>query len=322
MPRVPRIYIENSICYVTSRGDHDEVIFREGGDYQMYLELLKKAKEQYRFKLFAFCLLPNHLHLLIEPDDEGAISQVMHGLNSNYTKYFNGKYSKSGHLFQERYKMALIEKSPNLLNVTAYIHLNPKALGIAAEIKDYPYSSYPAYLNAKTAIINIGGEVREISGYLSGKKYEDFISGIALGFLQDLGKELSKRPIIGSDEFVEKVKNKIESDKLRVAEGSLSGSMFGIMSGRKFLAASGVAIVLLGALTFYLYSRASAFKDNLKNKESEFSGRLLKAKDDLKKDLEGKYRADMVSFEAMTKRLEMEKQKAGELEEQLKSQQP
>ena len=134
MPRVPRINLEGALYYVTSRGDHNEAIFKEAGDYAAYLDLLKKGKEQYNFKLFAFCLLPNHIHLLIELAGDTTISQIMYGLNSNYTKYFNAKHHKEGHLFQERYEMALLEKEPNLLNMTAYIHLNPKALASVPDI--------------------------------------------------------------------------------------------------------------------------------------------------------------------------------------------
>ncbi len=324
MSRVPRVYIENAICYVTSRGDHEGVIFKEEGDYKMYMELLKRTKEQFKFELFAFCLLPNHAHLLIEPDEENAISQTMHGLGSNYTKYFNGKYKRSGHLFQERYKMTLIEKDPNIANVTAYIHLNPKAIGITSEPKSYQYSSYPSYLYyggnreilTVAPAVSIEKEVREVSGYLNGRKYEDYVNGMASEVLQNLGKELSKKPVIGSDEFVQRVRSRIESEKLR-SEAHRAGTGTSAGSNKKFIVISGIIFTVLALLTVYLYSRTIFFRGTLKNKDTELKKKMVKAKEDIKKDFDERYRADMVSYEATSKRLENEKAKTRELEEKL-----
>jgi len=326
MSRVPRIYIENAVCYITSRGDHEGAIFKEDGDYKAYMELLKKTKDQFKFKLFAFCLLPNHAHLLIEPDEESTISQTMHGLSSNYTKYFNGKYKSSGHLFQERYKMALVEKDPNIANMTAYINLNPKAVGVTSEPKSYQYSSYPSYLyygGSKGSligipVISIEKEVREVSTHLNGRRYEDYVNSISSEVLQNIGKELSKKPIIGSDEFVTRVKSKIESEKLK-AETEKAGAGAVARNSKRFIIVSGIVIAVLGLLTFYLYSRTISFKSTLKNREVELRLGAVKAREEIKKDLNERYHADMVSYEAMTKRLEIEKKRAVELENKLKA---
>ena len=140
MRKIPRIHIPGAIYYVTSRGDHNEEIFKASGDYQTYLTLLNKYKEKHGFKLFSFCLLPNHLHLLIELKEGLTLSDVMHDLSSNYTKYFNGKYSRKGHLFQERYKVVLAQKQIYLAPISEYIYQNPVKLGLCKNAEEYEYS--------------------------------------------------------------------------------------------------------------------------------------------------------------------------------------
>jgi putative transposase len=142
MPRLPRIFIKGAIYYVTCRGIHHQNIFKDKKDYEMFLELLQKYSQQYGIKLFSYVLLPDHLHLLLEVAGEREeISGFMHDLNNTYTKHFNGRYERKGHLFQGRFKAALVEKAPNLIKLTAYMHLNPKRLNLVADAQDYLYSS-------------------------------------------------------------------------------------------------------------------------------------------------------------------------------------
>ena len=108
MPRLPRIYIKGVLYYITCNGLHHQSIFKDQEDYGMFLELLKKYQDQYGIKLFSYVLLPGHLHLLVEmigQDDD--ISGFMHDLNNSYTKYFNSRHNRKGHLFRSRFKAAV-----------------------------------------------------------------------------------------------------------------------------------------------------------------------------------------------------------------------
>jgi REP element-mobilizing transposase RayT len=134
MGRMPRIQVEGAIYYLTPECSRNSLIFRDSKDYAMYMALLSKHRNKYNFKLFAFCFTPNNISLLIEPSDTATISQMMHDLIPSYTKYFNGKYKRKGRLFQKRYRMVLIEKEPNLLKMTAYIHLMPKFMRLAKKL--------------------------------------------------------------------------------------------------------------------------------------------------------------------------------------------
>jgi len=103
MPRLPRIQIEGAIYYVTSKGLAGQNVFKEEPDYEMYLNLIKKYKGQYKFRLFSYCLAPDQLHLLIETREDATLSEIMHDLNSMYTKYFNSRYGRSGPLFESHW---------------------------------------------------------------------------------------------------------------------------------------------------------------------------------------------------------------------------
>jgi putative transposase len=321
--KIPRTHIEGALYYATSRGDNNENIFKDNRDYESYLDLLKKYKEQYGFRLFSFVLMPNHLHLLIELKEGLTISDIMHDLNANYTKYFNSRYERKGHLFQERYKMVLLEKAQYLVPVSAYIHLNPWALGLTAEPKEYAYSSYPLFcgLNPRNLLrLDMQDEVREMSGYLGGKQYEDVLSSIPGTEMEVLGKDLSKQIILGKEEFIEKVREysgKIKSASVQPAMG-VQPAVEAPYPYRKLILAATVVVMVMGLLTLYLYARGVESRDRyrkeLAKKEAEINMRLNKEREFIHKDLEEKYHADMVSYQAMAKRLELEKQKVRKLE--------
>jgi REP element-mobilizing transposase RayT len=227
MPRLPRIHIKEAVYLITCRGEHDESIFQEKEDYKMFLDLMKKYQEQYGIKIFAFCLMPDHLHLLVEMEktaenaqkEESAsfqnISDFMQGLNNNYTKYFNGRYNRKGHLFRERFKSALIEKESSLLKMTAYLHLNPQRLNEKQDAKEYPYSSYQMYLYDNSANETDLGFMRqavnEALGLLNNKSYAEFVSELTPEEGHIIHKKLQRGGILGSEEFIKRVKDAVEA---------------------------------------------------------------------------------------------------------------
>jgi REP element-mobilizing transposase RayT len=315
MTRIPRIHIEGALYYVTSRGDHSEEIFKDAEDYKMYLDLLKRYKEQYGFKLFSFALIPNHLHLLIELKEGVTISEIMHDLNSNYTKYFNGRYERKGHLFQERSKINLLEKSAYLLNMLTYIHLNPKVLNLVTEAKDYSYSSYPMYIGKRQEGygLDMQNELQEVKGYLGQKNYADYILGISPQEMQNLAKALAKNAIMGSGEFMQKIESSVKQS---------SEPQEPKTEHRRFILVGSALVLFLLLLNFYLYTRTlslkGTFRKELKAKEIELNTKLQEEKQKVVRDLEEKYQADRVSYGAMAKRLEIEKKRIKELEGKVK----
>ncbi len=247
MPRLPRIYIEGALYYVTCRGAHEQKLFKEKKDYYMYIELLNKYRKEFEFKLFAYVLLPNHIHLLIEPSSKATISEIMHALNTSYSKYYNSTYQRKGHLFRERFKACLVERGSYLARLTAYIHLNPQRLGLVEEVEGYPYSSLPIYIENKEEFRE---EREEVLGYLGGESYQTYLNRIGEGPEAGLHKYL-RRGILGSKEFVNKmrqlIKEKEEEEERKEEAPSYKklGWYIGIGAGVSLLALS-LSISYLG----------------------------------------------------------------------------
>ena len=163
MGRFPRVYIEGVLYYVTSKGGHGQDTFTHLDDYKEYVELIDKYKKQYGFNLFSYALMPNHLHMLIELKENIGISNIMHDINSLYTKKFNSRYNRKGHLFQERFKAVIAEKEAHLLQLVRHIHLNPVRMGMVEKPEDYPHSSHNKYLDQdKRSHPDMNREVEEV----------------------------------------------------------------------------------------------------------------------------------------------------------------
>ncbi len=324
MNRIPRTHVEGSLVYVTSRGDNNENIFKDPADYLNYLELLKKYKGQYGFKLFSFCLLPNHLHLLMELKEGLTTSEIMHDLNANYTKYYNGKHERKGHLFQERHKLVLVEKDTFILPAMNYIHLNPLSLGLVKELGEYQYSSY-LYYTGSLPQFDMSEELKEIKSRLSEysvSDYASYLKGITKEQMDKLGKEVNKNVVLGSQAFIKKVEQ-LSAELEAKSQGQGAGEISQEIVPRKFIKISMIGIIVLSIFTLYLYTNSLRLKKNftkeLEQKEGELDKRLKEERGTIVKDLNEKHAADMVSYQAMAVRMEREKQRAAELEQKLKS---
>jgi len=141
MARKKRIWYPGAIYHIMCRGNHRHEIFRDGEDYQVYLTTLMEAKKMYKYNLYSYCLMTNHVHLQIETSDID-IGTVMKFINMNYAIYFNKKYKFVGHLFQGRYRSELIEKDAYNLEISRYIHLNPVKAKMVEHPLEYEWSSY------------------------------------------------------------------------------------------------------------------------------------------------------------------------------------
>ncbi len=216
MPRPPRIHLEGALSYITSRALEDRRLFRDDRDYRTYLEFLQHYQRQFAFKLFAFMLLPNHLHLCLELTNSTTVSTIMHALNSRYTKYFAKRYGHTGHLFQERFQLTVMEKAPLLLRVTSYLHTYPLRSGLVEDGGTYPWSSYPGYLAAGrfTNGLDLLGEVKEVLDTLSreqpGVTYEQYVRSVPERDWEQFRVELQQR-VVGSEAFIKFVEQQVET---------------------------------------------------------------------------------------------------------------
>lgn len=145
MPRTARKKSKSGIYHIVLRGINRQTIFEEEEDKVKFLEILKDYKEKSRYKIYAYCLMGNHIHLLLKEEEELAIS--MRRIGVSYVYWYNWKYNRCGHLFQDRYKSEAIEDEKYFLTVLRYIHQNPLKARIVKDIKDYKWSSYCEFIN-------------------------------------------------------------------------------------------------------------------------------------------------------------------------------
>ena len=140
MARPIRIESAGALYHVIVRGNERKAVFRDDGDRNDYLGRLGHYGEKFGFRLLAYCLMDNHVHLAIETG-KAPLSRIMAGLQSSYTQYFNRRHKRVGHLFQGRYKAFLIQRDRYALALLRYIHENPVKAGIVASPQEYRWSS-------------------------------------------------------------------------------------------------------------------------------------------------------------------------------------
>jgi len=142
MPRGARIILKNVYYHIINRGNQKQNIFIEDSDFQRYLQLLKHYKKKYSFKLFGYCLMPNHVHIILEPKQPDNLARLIQGLTQTYTAWFNKKYNKVGHLWQGRFKSRIIQKDNYFLDCIYYLEANPVRAGLVLSPINYLWSSY------------------------------------------------------------------------------------------------------------------------------------------------------------------------------------
>ncbi|MCL5976932.1 MAG: transposase [Nitrospirae bacterium] len=206
MARPPRIEFQNAFYHVIVRGNRRQEIFSDDSDRMAYLDLLNRYKKRCGFILYAYVLMSNHVHLLIETP-EAPISKIMQMLNFTYTQYFNRKYDKVGHLFQGRYKSYLCDRDEYLLGLVRYIHLNPVRASLAAGPDGYRWSGHVDYIGKGDGLADADRVLRLFSENKSQARrlYIRFVNE-AIGTRKDESfYKAIEQQILGDEKFVEKV---------------------------------------------------------------------------------------------------------------------
>ncbi|NMA68227.1 MAG: transposase [Desulfitobacterium sp.] len=145
MPRKPREKSPMGIYHVIMRGVNRQIIFKDKEDRTIFLDKMFRFGEKGEYKIFAYCLMDNHIHLLLQEQEE-SLSTSIKRICSSYVRWYNKKYERIGHLFQERFRSEVVDNERYFLTVLRYIHQNPIKAQIITNIDEYPWSSYHQYL--------------------------------------------------------------------------------------------------------------------------------------------------------------------------------
>lgn len=168
MARKPREKSETGIYHVIVRGINQQDIFHDEEDFKKYIRVLKKAGSETDAEILGYCLMTNHVHLLLKENNDN-LSKYMKSLQVSYVYWYNSKYERCGHLFQDRFKSEAVENDAYLLTVIRYIHNNPVKAGIVKKPEQYPWSSCANYYGAEmTSLKNIDTDL--ILGIFSNQK--------------------------------------------------------------------------------------------------------------------------------------------------------
>ncbi len=209
MARPLRIEFPEALYHVTARGAEKKSIFQERDDKLTLLKRVSVVSERYGFIFYAYCIMDNHYHLLLETP-LGNLSRGMQNLNSTYAQWYNKRHDRCGPLFQGRFSAYLIEKDNYLLAAARYIVLNPVKAGIVGDAMSYAWSSFrymmgkrdcPEFLDVR-AILECFSQDPKTACRL-------FRSYVGLGLDEDEPDYLEKGPVRGSDQFMDTAEEKV-----------------------------------------------------------------------------------------------------------------
>ncbi len=212
MGRAWRIEYEGALYHLMSRGNDGQCIYLNDADRNLFLETISEMSERYMVDIFAYVLMPNHYHLLVRTN-RANLKKAMHWFGTAYTRRFNNQNSKSGHLFQGRYKSILIQNDAYLMQLSCYIHRNPLRAGIVSRLTDYKWSSYPIYAYAKKSPGWLS--TRVIWSYFkSSNKHKQYREKVQKYAQEEkrLLEDLHHGMILGGKKFVNKIRKQLLPD--------------------------------------------------------------------------------------------------------------
>ena len=218
MPRPIRIEYENAFYHVMNRGRARNNIFHNENHYLIFLKVIEESCKRFGIVIHAYCLMPNHYHLLIQTP-KANLSRSMRHINSVYTQRFNKIQKIDGPLFRGRYKAILVDEDSYLIGLSRYIHRNPieiksKDRSLLGDLKDYKWSSYPFYLNLLQSPnwLNKDQTLSIFGGYGSDlRQYKLFVEGESDGY----NKRKENKTILGDADFKKEVFAKMSHDPLK-----------------------------------------------------------------------------------------------------------
>lgn len=209
MARPPRIEYPGAFYHVIVRGNQRQDIFLDDKDRLEYLSRVASCKEKNGLILYAYVLMSNHVHLLIETP-KSPISKIMQLINFTYTRAFNRRHGKVGHLFQGRYKAILCNRDEYLLALVRYIHLNPVRAKMVTMPQEYLWSSHREYVELKKGMVDTDRVLRLFSEKMSHarKLYREFVAeAVGTGRDESYYKTVDQQ-ILGDEKFVDQVEEK------------------------------------------------------------------------------------------------------------------
>jgi REP element-mobilizing transposase RayT len=224
MARKPRVEFDGAFYHVIVRGNQRQKTFHDEHDRQSYLQRIEHYRQRYGFRLYAYVLMANHVHILIETKSVG-LSKIMQGIQGSYTQIFNRRHRKIGHLFQGRYKAILCDSDTYLLELVRYIHLNPARLKVPEDPWRYRWSSHGVYLGKPTAVqVDTEAVFGQLGSTLGAarREYRRFIEAGSKQRHEEKYYETIDQRFLGEERFLSKVAERSEAREVEIRGNKLS----------------------------------------------------------------------------------------------------
>jgi putative transposase len=207
MARQWRIGYEGALYHVLSRGNEGRPIFADDRDRVAFLDVLGSMCERFEVEVFSYVLMDTHYHLLLKTC-RGNLSKCMQWFGVTYTRYYNVRHGRNGHLFQGRFKAFLVEDDPYLLQLSYYLHRNPLRAGTVNRLADYRWSSFPAYAYGRKgpAWLKTGLILSLFSGPDRFRAYRKEVQRYA-GEKRKIWEQVRHGIVLGSKAFVDRIKD-------------------------------------------------------------------------------------------------------------------
>lgn len=217
MPRQARIYTEEGVFHILARGNNKQKIFLSSNDFAAYKSLLQKLKDEHPFRLYHYCFMPNHVHLIIETNQKTDLSRFMKRLNLAYYNHYRKRYAYAGHFWQDRFKSLLISRDEYLIACGLYIERNPVKARIVASPRLYKYSSYNYYAYGQKDDLLDTDPIYEGLASKEGQKqesYRNLILDEKLGITEKTFKQL----FLGVDDFIQGMEKRfgVKNTRLKI----------------------------------------------------------------------------------------------------------
>ena len=218
MPRVARIYTEEGVFHILTRGNNRQKVFKEESDYRIYKDMLTELKGEQPFRLYHYCLMGNHVHLIIETNERTELSKLMKRLNLYYYNNYKKKYGYIGHFWQDRFKSLLIAKDEYLLACGLYIERNPVRAKMVALPEKYPYSSYNYYAYGEGDEIVDRDPCYNELGRTDIERQRRY-RGLMLDKEKGLNERIFSRLFLGTEGFMKEMEGRFKVRNIRLERG-------------------------------------------------------------------------------------------------------
>ncbi len=153
MPRIARGLVDGFVYHVLNRGNGGQKVFHKDQDYEAFIDLMKKAKARYAVKIFAYCLMPNHFHMVVVPIQAEELNKGMQWLMTSHVRRYHRRYGTSGHIWQGRFKSFIIQEDNHLLTVLRYVEGNPVRAGLVNSATDWLWSSHREAIGERSRLL-------------------------------------------------------------------------------------------------------------------------------------------------------------------------